>query len=40
MLPPRALPAGRITGLGATLGIHHGLLGVAPIEVSNSRQVA
>ena len=28
MLPPRALPAGRLTGLGATRDFHHGLLAV------------
>ena len=28
MLPRRALPIGRITGLGATRDFHHGLLAV------------
>jgi hypothetical protein len=33
MFPRRALPDGRITGLGATLAFHHGLLVVgAPIN--------
>ena len=33
MLPRRALPSGRITGLGATLDFHHGLLGMCGAEL-------
>ena len=36
MLPRRALPIGRITGLGATLDFHHGLLALLLVSVACS----